>query len=288
MDGVQMSKVLFEELVKEKYVHLSPGQKRVAEYLLQNLEKASYDTLAKIAKETNVSETTVIRLSYALGLNSFSEMQKCIQEQILDTNNQSSMVDNFELTNGSNWHVNIIDKDIRLLKRTVNQLDKDQLDQIINEIIQAEKVEVVGSRTSYSAAHWFATTLGYLRENVKLVPSDKDSFDQLLSITDKSLVVAISFPRYAKETYHFAMEAKERGATIVSVTDNKLSPIGRISDFVLITNSNRDETGFNSVATVISLLNLIIVGIRKKDHKRINARLQGFEELYSKHDILFE
>lgn len=283
-----MNKVLFEDLVKEKYMHLSPGQKKVAEYILQNIEKASYDTLAKIAKETSVSETTVIRLSYALGLNSFSEMQKCIQEQILDMNNQSSIVDNPQVTNESDWYVNIIEQDIRILKRTLKQLDKEQLDQIINEFIQADKVVIIGTRTSYSAAHWFATTLGFLRENVRLVERVEDSFDPLLSITNKSLVVAISFQRYAKETFHFAKEAKERGASVVSVTDNKLSPIGQISDFVLITNTNRDETGFNSVSTVISLLNLIIVGIGKKDHKRINARIQKFEELYSNHDILFE
>ncbi|MGG1600880.1 MurR/RpiR family transcriptional regulator [Paenibacillus naphthalenovorans] len=283
-----MITLTFEDLVKENFARLSPGQKKVAEYILKNLERSSYNTLAQISRDTSVSETTVIRLSYALGFRSFSEMQKCIQTQILDTNNHSEGLNNTEQSDEYNLYTKIIEQDIEILKQTINGLDQTELDQIVQQITHADKVVVVGNRTAFAAANWFSMTLGILRDNVRLVPSNGDAYGELLSMTEKTVVLAISFPRYSKLTFKFTKLAKEKGATIISVTDSKVSPVGCISDNTLITNSNRDVTGYNSMSSVISLLNLIVVGVRIKDSARIASRLQQIEEYYSSSDILFE
>lgn len=282
-----LQQMSFEFLIKDKLDKLSPGQRKVAEYILQNPERFSYDTLAKIGRDTNVSETTVIRLSYALGFNSFSEMQKHIQNEILGENKQNP--ENEEIDkNESNIYFQTIQNDIKILNQTLNRLDVDYLQRIINTVINAKHVVVVGYRTAYSAAHWFATTLGYLRENVQIVPHLGDMFEPLLSITEDSVVVAISFPRYSRGTYQFAEMAKKLGGTIIAVTDNKLSPIGALSHMTLITNTNRGENGYNSMAPVISLLNLIIAGIRFNEHQKLKDRLQKLEELYTSQDVFFE
>ncbi|MFR7320890.1 MAG: MurR/RpiR family transcriptional regulator [Blautia massiliensis (ex Durand et al. 2017)] len=72
-----------EQLIREKVSFLSAGQKKVAEYILQHLDSFSYSTLAKLSKEISVSETTIIRLAYSLGFESFSEMQRTVQNDIL-------------------------------------------------------------------------------------------------------------------------------------------------------------------------------------------------------------
>jgi len=278
----------FETLAKQKFDQLSAGQKKVAEYILQHLEKCSYDTIAKIGREVSVSETTVIRLAYALGYSSFSEMQSSIRSDILDNGSMSAALEDEHSAEPPCPYAQAIERDIRILKQTLNQLDTDRLEQAVERIVQAESVFVVGYRTAYSAANWFAMTLGFLRDNVRLIPLQGDVLELLASVNSRSVVVAVTFPRYAKETYKFVRTAKEQGAHIIAVTDNKLSPVGCVADDTLITSPNRDEAGFNSTATAISLLNLLAVGVRMKEHDRIKTRLQKLEELYSSYDILFE
>ena len=70
----------FEILVREKITDLSSGQKKVARYILGHLEESSYLTLTKISREAGVSETTVVRLAYAIGFESFSSMQAAFAE----------------------------------------------------------------------------------------------------------------------------------------------------------------------------------------------------------------
>jgi DNA-binding MurR/RpiR family transcriptional regulator len=279
---------MFEDLVKARYNGLSAGQKKVAEYMLQNLEKCSYDTIAKIGRDTNVSETTVIRLSYALGFGSFSEMQRTIRSEILESSNGIGIAEETSPEEHENPYAQIIEHDLKILKQTLAQLEPEQLDLAVELLMQADHVMVAGYRTSYAAASWLSMTLGYLRGGVRLVELNGDVFEHLLTVTDRTVVVAVSFPRYAKETHRFAHAAKKMGAKLVSVTDSKLSPVGCMSDISLVTRSNRDETGFNSMAAAISVLNLLVVGVRRKNQELCGSRLQKLEELYSQYDILFE
>lgn len=66
-----------------KIPSLSAGQRKVAEYILNNKDEFSYATLAKLSKDISVSETTVIRFAYSLGFDSFSAMQQKLREEIL-------------------------------------------------------------------------------------------------------------------------------------------------------------------------------------------------------------
>jgi DNA-binding MurR/RpiR family transcriptional regulator len=63
--GYVMELLPFKKLVKEKFPHLSAGQKKVANYLIENLDEAAFKTAFQIGRKAEVSETTVIRLSYA-------------------------------------------------------------------------------------------------------------------------------------------------------------------------------------------------------------------------------
>ena len=56
-----------EQLIRENIGNLSPGQRKVAEYILKNQDFFSYATLTKLSKVISVSETTIIRLAYSLG-----------------------------------------------------------------------------------------------------------------------------------------------------------------------------------------------------------------------------
>ena len=52
-----------DQLIYEKIPSLSAGQRKVAEYILNNKDEFSYATLAKLSKDISVSETTVIRFA---------------------------------------------------------------------------------------------------------------------------------------------------------------------------------------------------------------------------------
>lgn len=69
--------------LEEKSAGFSKGQKRIAAYIQENREEASFLTAAKIAKAVGVSESTVVRFALELGYSGFPEMQKALQSRVL-------------------------------------------------------------------------------------------------------------------------------------------------------------------------------------------------------------
>ncbi|MEW9668321.1 MurR/RpiR family transcriptional regulator [Ammoniphilus sp. 3BR4] len=284
-----MENETFENLIKERFDRLSAGQKKVADYMLQNLEEAAFSRAFQIGKKVEVSETTVIRLSYALGFDGFTEMQDKIQRQLLLSHQAASNKREQIQDRKSELSpfAKVIENEVHILREILHQTNEQQLWNVVDAIIKGDQIFIAGFRTSYAAAYWFSYTLSMLRENVILCPPSVDWHERLNDLTKDSVVLVISFPRYAKETVHIAESAKKQGITLISVTDRALSPVGRISDMTLTTEENV-ESGSNSIAPVISLLDLVITGINRKDKERIQSRQRRLEEMYSTYEVFME
>ena len=110
-----------EQLIREKVSFLSAGQKKVAEYILQHLDSFSYSTLAKLSKEISVSETTIIRLAYSLGFESFSEMQRTVQNDILSV---PTVITDDSLLDSGNFYQNIIANELHSMESWASHLRK--------------------------------------------------------------------------------------------------------------------------------------------------------------------
>lgn len=276
-----------EDVVRERFSDLSTGQKKVAEYLLQNTFEYSMSTVAQLAKKVNVSETTIIRLSYALGFESFSSMQKYIQQQFLNKSTKEEFEisdENENKPNGKNLIDLTIKRDISILESMVEKIDTEKVWEIVNLLIKADQVKIAGFRASFSPAHWFFSKLSMMRENVSLISSvsSLNSPDELLSFEKKNTVfLLLSFPSYISETLTIANIAKEQGATVIAISDRILSPVARISDICITTDINVSSENLISVSSVHSLLNLIATGVELKNEKDISERVRAINEMFS-------
>lgn len=278
-----------EQLVKAEFDNLSAAQKKVAEYLLHHVDEFALLTAKQISQEVGVSETTVIRLSYAFGFSSFSEIQRWVREQMLRNKSfaNSSPPEELLALEETDVFAKIIENDISILKQTLNQLNYAEVWKVIDALIEADQVLIAGNRASYAAAYWFSYMLSTTRNNVQLGLWGGDDYVKLFNLTEKSLVVIISFPRYSRETLDLAKQAKKQNLQILSITDRLLSPVGRISDMTLLTDVNVDS-GMTSMSSVISLLNLLIYGMMTRNQKQYQVRQQRLEQIYTESGVYIE
>ena len=252
-----------EQLIREKVSFLSAGQKKVAEYILQHLDSFSYSTLAKLSKEISVSETTIIRLAYSLGFESFSEMQRTVQNDILSV---PTVITDDSLLDSGNFYQNIIANELHSMESWASHLNQEDMDQIVTHLSNAKKRLIVGARSSYSAALWMGTLLNQLLGNTKVVHEFYDSnFEYLTEASEDTVVLLISFARYTKWSLKYAL-----------------------ADHAIITEINLNEMGFNSFSCLYCLFDSIVAKIRKTRCKSISTRLHDLEELYSDFDLFYE
>lgn len=274
-----------DQLIYDKIPTLSAGQRKVAEYILNNKDEFSYATLAKLSKDISVSETTVIRFAYSLGFDSFSAMQQKLREEILaiPLRNTTEQVQN------QTFYQKFFTRETQSLQDWIVHLDESILDKTTEALLNADQILVTGARSSYHAANWLGNRLNLLLGNTHIIQEFYDPrFDLLNNITTKTVVLSIAFARYTKWTYHYAESAKKMGATLISITDSVSSPFFNISDCTILAAPIKDSMGFSSPICMYCLFDVITAKIHEERKDMVAERLKTYEDTYRDFDMYYE
>ena len=81
--------------INQHYSSFSKGQKLLANYIIDNYDRAAFITASKMGRTVGVSESTVVRFAYALGYDGYPALQRSLQEMI---RNRLTTVQRIQLT----------------------------------------------------------------------------------------------------------------------------------------------------------------------------------------------
>lgn len=284
-----MGEKQLNQIIKEGFSSLSPGQKRVAEYIKGHMDEGALHTAYQIGKKAGVSETTVIRLAYALGFSGFSDLQEKVRRDWLE-NKQTLLTEvsaSIETTEESKLFETVIQREKSILLQLLSQASSEELWAAVDKIVQANRIFIGGFGSSYAAAYWFYFSLRQLRENVSISSPNGFMPEDVGELTEKSLLIVFAFPRYRNETIKLVNLAKQQKAGVLAITNRQLSPVGQVAELTLTT-EEQIESSHNSIASVITLLEVLIAGIQSKDEERISKRQQKLERIYAEHGLFIE
>jgi len=274
------------KLIQQNFARLSKGQKLIAEYIMDNYDKAAFMTAAKLGQIVNVSESTVVRFANTLGYEGYRDLQKDLQELVknkLTTVQRISLTGDF--TKKENLIKNVLKKDMENINKTIDELDYEKIKQAIGVITNADRVYILGLRSSAFLAGYLGFYLSFILDDVKvLTPSANDVLEQLLKVTDKDVTIGISYPRYSNRTIEALRYAKEKRCKIVGITDSLLSPAAQISDYTLIGSSNM-VSFVDSLVAPMSLINALIIGIGMNKKEDITHYFEDLESIWKKYSV---
>ncbi|MDQ0268363.1 MurR/RpiR family transcriptional regulator [Cytobacillus purgationiresistens] len=271
-----------KEVITSAYDNLSKSQQKVAKYLLEHPREIAVLSATEIGEQSGVSETTVIRFCYAVGLSGFTELQKSVREQLLleKSSLQTYVTAKESLADAPHLHARVMKNDSERIQQAIDLINEEDFELMLEKIKEAEKIFIIGSRTSFAAASWLAFTLGLARDHVKLIRSDTDDLLHLLqSMSETSLLISISFHRYVKETIKFTEVAKKQAGYVIGITDSPLSPLQKHADllFPLIPTG---RSTIDSTPVLFSFLNAAVAGTTLKNR-------EGFENRNKEYDLLY-
>ena len=178
----------------------SKGQKRIANYILEHYDKAAYMTASKLGTLVGVSESTVVRFAIELGFEGYPEMQKSLQELI---RMKLTSVQRVEVTNSLIGEGDVLEKilmsDAEKIRRTLEEIDREAFEAAVDKIVAADKIYIIGVRSSSSLAGFLNFNFRMIFDNVRFVQttSGSEMFEQIMGMSSDDVLVAISFPRYA-------------------------------------------------------------------------------------------
>ena len=274
-------------MIEEGMHTFSKGQKRIANYILEHYDKAAYMTASKLGALVGVSESTVVRFAIELGFEGYPEMQKSLQELI---RMKLTSVQRVEVTNSLIGEGDVLEKilmsDAEKIRRTLEEVDREAFEAAVDKIVAADKIYIIGVRSSSSLAGFLNFNFRMIFDNVKFVQttSGSEMFEQIMSIGPNDVLIAISFPRYSKRIVNAVEYAHNAGADVISLTDSHQSPIAGVADQLLLARS--DLVSFvDSLVAPLSIINAIIVAVSRKKMDDIRVRFEKLEKIWDEYEV---
>ena len=273
--------------IKDLYSTFSKGQKKIANAILNDYDKAAYMTAAKLGIMVGVSESTVVRFANELGFEGYSEFQRAVQELVRTklTPNQRIEVTKQRIGRGDVLE-NVMLSDISKLQYTLDRLNRDDFYHAVDKILSAKNVYVTGARSSEPVAQILNYNLSLIFDNVKFIrpTSSAEVFEQMFSIGEGDVLIAFSFPRYSSKMVNAVKFAKQNGADVIVFTDSDISPLAEYATYLLIAQS--DMASFmDSLVAPISIINAIVVEITNRKEREITDRFDKLEALWDEYDV---
>lgn len=203
-------------ILEEKAPSFSKGQKQIARYILSDLQKAAFLTAAALGKETEVSESTVVRFATELGYEGFPQMQKALQD---------ALVDRFRDKNpGSD----------------VQTLQKETLAKVAQALRTARRIYLLAQGQARVLSDYVAPCLERLFADVHILTPDSPKMGH---IGAGDVVFAFTFPPYSNEVAENVAFCRNAGAKVVGITNSENAPIYPDCAYCLFANAENKSFG---------------------------------------------
>ena len=273
-------------ILQEKESTFSKGQKRIARYITEAYDKAAFMTANRLGKTVGVSESTVVRFAVDLGFDGYPSMQKAMQEMVL---NRLTSVQRLEVASDRIGDQDVVSmvlhSDMEKLRQTEEMIDRGEFRAAVNAILKAKRVYILGVRSVAPLANFLGYYLNYMFNNVHIISgfSAGEMFEKIVGVNSEDVIVAFSFPRYSASTKG-AKYCRSAGATVIGITDSKLSPLGQCSDHVLVAKGDMVSL-VDSLVAPLSLVNALIVSVASRREKELSQTFANLERIWDEYNV---
>jgi DNA-binding MurR/RpiR family transcriptional regulator len=265
---------------------LSPAEQRVARVVIDEAATAARLTISDLAERAGSSETTVIRFCRAMGFGGYSELRLTLAAEagrayeatvagepvggdISETDELAEVVKKIAFA------------DARAVEETAVQIDIAVLEQVVDLVVAARRVDIYGVGASAFVAGDFQQKLHRIGRVAYAWSDMHVALTSAALLDQRDVAFGISHTGTTMDTIEAFTHAGRRGARTVALTNFPKSPITRTADLVLTTAAR--ETTFRSGAMAsrlaqLTVIDCVFVGVAQRTYPETRAALDATYE----------
>ena len=267
-------------LIRGKRALFTGSQTLVADYIIDNFYQIPFLSITALAEKIGVSESTIIKFCNQLGYDKFGELKKIISEHVHSKLIMSNKIMQTEQPIGKHSvFYDVMEEEIENIHATmIDQTNREILPDFLSILFKSKTIYVTGGRSSAILAAYFASMLRYLGLKVYDISSGVgDYLDKIAMADPGDLVITICFPRYTSLVVSSMKDLREKGVSVVLITDSVSSPGNRYANMTFYCNVT-SNTYFPSYASCISLFSAICRAASIKNRLASSKYVQHLEK----------
>ncbi len=274
-----------EVLLQQSFEALTRAERLLASHVLRAYPVAALGSITALAKAAGVSTPTVVRLVQKLGFRGYPEFQAALRGEV-----EEMLVS--PLAKHDRWskaapqtHIlnRFADATLANLSATLQQIDHAEFDAVCGLLADpARAVFAMGGRITHAMADHFVTHMKVVRQGMVLMSDASSAWaPALLDMKPGDVLLVFDIRRYENTVLQMVEMAVERGAVVVLVTDQWVSPAAaqarhRLSCQIEV------PSAWDSSVTILFLVEALVAGVEALTWDATQARLKVLEELNAK------
>jgi DNA-binding MurR/RpiR family transcriptional regulator len=268
--------------IQARFEECSRSQKDVAQYIVDHLDEAAFQTAEELARRANTSSSTVVRFSQALGFEGFPELQAAAREEYRRVHASSpasaavpaASTPLFPLD--QNEFESSLSADYINVEETARKISRSSVEALVEAIVEADKLLVAGTDQMAFFASYLRHLLMLLDLRVDVVASpSQEALSRLGRIDQGTLVIGLSAGRPHPLVVRAMKLARHRKARTAAITDATLSEVAKLAQIKLYYSSN-SPAYVRSHAALLSVIQALAYGVYSQDTAQYDDRIKAF------------
>jgi DNA-binding MurR/RpiR family transcriptional regulator len=268
------------KVIRSKYENFSGTYKKVADFILGNLERATFAPLDELSREIGLSDATLIRFARELGFAGYPELRQNLVSYIRAIIYPSKKTDFFvEGIDTSSVLENTKTTDIEFINRTINNIPQDSFEQLIHFIVSHNRIFVMGWGISSFLAEFLTLQLQRMSYSATaIIRERRPLIERMIPLRKGDLLIVFDFLEYSVEVLEAIEYLHDNSPTVklVSFTSDSAAPIAQYADLKFICGT---ITPMISLTAPICLINGIVLGVLSIQTRKARAAVSRFQNV---------
>jgi DNA-binding MurR/RpiR family transcriptional regulator len=225
---------MYKERIRDIYEHLSPGYRRIADFLLKRYQDAAFMTAAEVGRASDVDTTLVVRFAQRLGYPGYPEMIADIQDDV-----KRDLREIYEPREADNTPLGVYRRSLTQDRNNVEymllHMDAEVVEKVLDALYKASRIFVAGEGNTLYIGEAFAMRLTVLGMAANIVPSEPAGQAAVAAIlTADDVVVAFGSTLLTPSGAALLKVARKAGARTVGIVGGLTNPVAATADLVIV------------------------------------------------------
>ena len=274
-----------EDQMRAALPDLTRAERQLATHILKNYPVAALGSITALAKASEVSTPTVVRLCQKLGYKGYPDYQSALRGEV-EAMLVSPIAKHDRWAGGApDTHIlnRFADAVVGNLQATLGQIDHAEFDAAAALLADPRRaVYAIGGRITHAQADYFVTLMKVVRREVTLLSGLSNTWPPaLLDMKRGDVLVVLDIRRYENSVLQLVELAVEQGAEVVLITDRWVSPAAAHARHTLSAHIEA-PSAWDSMVSITVLVETLLAAVQTLTWAETEARLKRLEALYDR------
>jgi len=225
---------VYQQHIQDIYEHLSPGYRRIADFLIGQYQEAAFMTAAQVGRASNVDTTLVVRFAQRLGYPGYPELIAEIRDDV-----KRDLRAVYEPSHEDDSPLGILRRsltqDRNNLEYMLLHMDEGAFEKAVGILNKATRIFVSGEGNAVYVAEAFANRLMVLGLNAHTVSSELAGQAATVAIMKPGdVVVGLGTTSMTPSVAVLLKVARASGAQTIGIVGSLTNPVAGAAEHVLL------------------------------------------------------